>query len=195
MADETTIHFIQRRTQEVTAQIAALEGQLAPLKAELEKLNRIRGIWHEEAAGSPVIVGVLSSAQDALSGKGAASFLLAPSSASLSVKRAAPDQRYAQMTIKELIIQAFLDQFKTGARAQELRDFIPVAYRREIEPASLRSALHRLKNDGVLEFDESMELWILKQERRRMYLLYDHPSRRAAMRELQDDPSNEGGKE
>ncbi len=195
MADETTIHFIQRRTQEVTAQIAALEGQLAPLKAELEKLNTIRGIWHEEPLGSPATVGVFSSAHDALSGKSAASLLVAPSSASFSMKRAAPDQRYAQLTIKELIIQAFLDQFKTGARAQELRDFIPVAYRREIEPASLRSALHRLKNDEVLEFDESKELWILKPERRRSYLLFDHPTSRRAMRELQDDPSNEGGKE
>ncbi len=180
MADETAIHFIQRRTQEVSAQIAALEGQLAPLKAELEKLNKMRAIWHEEAiitSTNTVTVGPLSLPAGYQVG-------------SVTLKRKIGQERYDAMSIKELIIQAFLDKFWQGARAVDIRSFIPAAYRRNIEPTSLRSALHRLKNDGVLHFDESNDMWHLNPDKRNEYALYDHPSRRRAMPELRDDDDN-----
>lgn len=205
MADETTMHFLQRRERELAARIAALRGQLAPLEAELEKVSKMRALWyseHQNPLGGKALPGFGSLADlggrtltNPLTGSsvglGALGELVSPypsnAPASGAPSRPLGVERYAQMSIKELIIQAFLDQFRDSATATELRDFIPAAYRRNIEASSFRSALHRLKTDGVLDFDN--ELWSLSPEKRRQYAMYDHPSSRKAMPELRDDPA------
>ena len=93
------------------------------------------------------------------------------------------------MTIKELVIQALLDHFPNGGSSQDIRDFIRDAYRRVIPPSSLRPQLHRLKVDQILGQDPSTDTWNFQDGKRKaLYAMYDHPTSRRAMRELQDEP-------
>jgi hypothetical protein len=98
---------------------------------------------------------------------------------------------YATRTIKELVVQALLDHFTNGASAADIRDFIRSAYGKTIEPSSLRPQLHRLKADNVLTHDTSWDGWNLTPNKRRSFKLYDHPTSRRVMKELQDDPPEE----
>ena len=97
---------------------------------------------------------------------------------------------YQNKTLKELTIQALIDNFPDGATIAAIREFILDAYGRPLALASLRTQMHRLKADSILEFDPSSEIWNLDARKRVLYGMYDHPTSRAAMRELQDDPEN-----
>jgi hypothetical protein len=55
--------------------------------------------------------------------------------------------------------------------------------------------MHRLKADGVLTHNDSAEIWDLDSTKRRLYSMYNHPSSRAAMKELQDDPVSPSAKQ
>jgi hypothetical protein len=96
--------------------------------------------------------------------------------------------KYEQMTIKELVIQALVDHFPEGARANDIRKFIKEGYGRDVEQASFRPQLHRLKTDEILFFRPETETWNLHQRKRQLYGMYNHPTSRAAMKELKDDP-------
>jgi hypothetical protein len=91
---------------------------------------------------------------------------------------------YERLTIKQLVVQALVDHFKSGGTAIGIRDFIQDAYGRDILPSSLRPQLHRLKSAGILGQDQSTDTWDFRDGMRRRY---DHPSSIAAMTELQDD--------
>jgi hypothetical protein len=96
------------------------------------------------------------------------------------------DPKYAKMTIKELVIQALIDHFPNGGTLTEIRNFIQLGYGRAIEPASLRPQMHRLKADEILF--QVGDVWNLNTAKRQIYMRYDHPTSRAAMKELKDEP-------
>jgi len=93
--------------------------------------------------------------------------------------------KYERMTIKELVIQALIDHFPNGGRISEIHKFMKDGYGRDVEPASLRPQMHRLKADEVLF--QVGDVWNLNTTRRQLYMKYDHPTSRAHMRELQDE--------
>lgn len=99
--------------------------------------------------------------------------------------------RYSTMTIKQAVVQALIDHFPNGARTVELRNFMKAGYGKEVEQSSLRPQLHRLKADGVLSFDQENQTWNLHPRKRMLYTMYNHPTSRAAMKELQDDAISE----
>jgi hypothetical protein len=203
MAEETTAEFLRKRQRELASQISALKGQLAPKEAELAQINQMMMLLEappnllltplpQQNSNAPV------NYYDALK-----PFLpadneqLAPiyRTEGLQLPRSPSTTRsYEQMTIKELVIQALLDHFPTGTNLALLRDFIRDAYRRTIEPSSLRPQMHRLKADRVLFHDPASDLWNLDPRKRALYRMYDHPTSRAAMKELQDEPMPKANK-
>ncbi len=191
MAEETIYAFLERRERELEQQIAALQGQLEPKQAELAALRRSKNALNI-GSGNALSGGVNLGNINAL----AAPFALSPDSPSnglgmlgnpppSNTLAAAP---YAGWTIKQMVVQAFLDHFRRGATSQQLREFIHVAYGRPIDPSSLRPQMHRLKGAGGLEHDSSTDKWNLTKDARAKYTMYNHPSSRAAMEELKDDP-------
>ena len=166
MTEETVAQFLGRRERELLAQVSALRGQLAPKEAELEQVQKMRALLPG---------GALASKLDALD-----DLASAPSVPSTS-------DPYSDKTIKELVIQALLDHFTLGGTATAIRDFIRDAYRRTIEPSSMRPQLHRLKADSVLKHDPATDTWDFAMGRRALYDTYTHPSTRRAMPELRDN--------
>jgi hypothetical protein len=99
------------------------------------------------------------------------------------------DPKFTRMTIKELVVQAIIDHFPNGGKVADIREFIREGYGRDIDAASLRPQMHRLKADNALI--QNGEIWNLDPQKRRLYAQYNHPSTRAAMPELKDDPGAE----
>jgi hypothetical protein len=182
MAEETVAQFLGRRERELSAQVAALKGQLAPKEAELEQVRKMRALLPG---------GALDSMTDAIDSS------LGRSSANIADLADAPyapstSDPYSDKTIKELVIQALLDNFPNGGTAATIRDFIRDAYRRTIEPASMRSQMHRLKTDSVLKHDPEKDIWDFQLGKRALYDTYNHQSSRKAMPELRDnDPDDD----
>jgi hypothetical protein len=190
---ESLRDFLVRRERELTHQVAALRGQIAPMEKELSEiklaidalppaLSDLSGfaIQNHDRVGQLVTGGLTSLPAW---GKLAEMGRLPECSNN-------PALRYQNMTIKELVVQSLLDQFRAGASAVEIREFIRNAYGRDIEAASLRPQIHRLKAAGILEpgINALMDTWNLTKKARAMYSMYDHPTSRKTMKELQDDP-------
>lgn len=173
MADETAYALLQWRKRELTAQIAAIKGQLAPKEAELVQIEKA--------------LTILEPPPDYVSPEAALKSFLDNTSGAADAKRSI-DPKYANMTIKELVIQALIDHFPKGGTMMEIRDFIRLGYGRTIEPSSLRPQMHRLKAAGILGQDPSTDTWNFRDGKRSLYAMYDHPTSRAAMKELKDDP-------
>jgi hypothetical protein len=175
MTDETLLEFLTRRERDLAAKIVALRGQLDPLEAELAQIketrNRLRFAL-PDLHGRPVLTDPLAS--------------IAEDKTAQSSPQQAP-HRFAEMTIKELIIQSMIDAFPRGATTAELKAFIRVGFGREIEPGSLRSQLRRLKENEILGQEASDDKWNFRNGKRALYARYDHPTSRRAMKELQDD--------
>jgi hypothetical protein len=184
---ESLREFLLRRQRELQHQVAALRGQIVPKERELAEID--------------IAIKALPPAPPAASGAAGPSladlYAAAPSLANhgtsyatpLALSRAAIDLGlYQYRTIKELAVQSLLDHFKNGATVTQIRDFIRDAYGRTIELSSLRPQLHRLKSDTILVFGPG-DLWNLTAKARHLYMMYDHPTSRAAMKELQDDPN------
>jgi hypothetical protein len=195
MTDNENLYaFIARRERELQHQISALKGQielirgqLAQREHELAEVNRIRASQTIAGGAMQTVVGPPQRTGNAT---------IAGSFGRQRTTDAMPPEiaeRFLQMTIKELVIQALLDHFPNGGTATEIRDFIRDAYGRSIEPSSLRPQMHRLKADGVLGQEPSTDEWNFRDGKRRLYAMYDHPTSRRAMRELKDDeiPDNE----
>jgi hypothetical protein len=189
MTEENLYSFLLRRERELTHRIAALQGQLLPLERELAEIKRTSADVQASTHGQPVagsletVVGL-----PPLKNKNYAATLLAAASNVIT------DQQYAAMTIKELVIQALLDAFPDGGTPAQIREFISNAYAREIEPSSLRPQMHRLKADGVIGQDPTGDIWDFRDGRRNIYAMYNHPSSRKAMKELQDDEPSAASK-
>src|SRR5262249_20764006 len=155
--------------------VVALRGQLGPIEAELIKVQRMRAVLAEEIKppGDP-LAKVLAS--QTIAGR-------APSIAAV----AASENPYATRTIKDLVVQALLDAFPYGATTIEMRDFIRTGYGRTIDPSSLRTQLHRMKAAGIVGQDASNDNWNFRDGKRQLYSMYDHPTSRRGMQELQDE--------
>jgi len=184
LREETTNQFLDRREKELVAQIAALRGQLSPKEAELSQIQRMR-------ASLTIAGGNVLTSHNALAAVVTpnSSANVAYNNALVSVIGGQSAPPYPTMTIKELTIQALLDHFPNGGTAAEIRDFIRDAYRRTVEPSSLRPQMHRLKAAGSLVHDASTDTWNLDPRKRQLYTMYDHPTSRRGMPELQDDPA------
>jgi hypothetical protein len=235
MAEETTYQFLARRERELTAQVAALRGQLGPKEAELAELRRLKasttiagsalsgliaGTEHVGGSAQSALSELIRSNPNPLENLGVASpespleaLGVTPSSNALTDLVTSPHARnlgrhkttdampptlmarFAAMTIKELVIQALLDHFPNGGTAAQIRDFMRDAYQRVIEPSSVRPQMHRLKADNVLMHDPATDIWNLYPKKRMAYTMFNHPTSRAAMEELQDDAlrENESG--
>jgi hypothetical protein len=195
--NETLAQFLERRKQELLAQISAIEGQLEPKKAELAQIEKITGlIAAARGAGladlaSDTIIGVAPPASGGPS-EGVVNRPLGVQPGPWPLSSPPPiNERFAAMTHKELVIQALLDHFPNGGTAAGIRDFIRDAYGRVIAPSSLRPQMHRLKAGNILEHTTSTDTWNLNLRKRQLYAMYDHPTSRRAMKELQDDPPTE----
>jgi hypothetical protein len=162
MSSETIREFIERRKNELLRHRQALEAQLEIIGAELKELIAAEGS--------------LGDVQFRREEKEIFAYATMDPSA----------------TIKELAIQALLDRFAKGGTLTEIRDFIRDAYGRTIAPSSLRTQMHRLKDDGIIGQEPSSDTWNFQDGKRRLYAMYNHPSSRRAMRELRDDPENAG---
>jgi hypothetical protein len=92
-------------------------------------------------------------------------------------------------SIKEMAIEALFDT--KGKTTEQIRQFIRDTYGRSIEPSRLRPQLNGLRTDGILHHEPGADAWTLSLEKRRGYVLYNHPSSRRAMLELQDEPSDD----
>lgn len=133
MAEETLSSFLQRRERELTWQIAALKGQLEPREMELAQIQQ-----RAEYRGPGETV---------------------PCAAAVTARIDLP---YAEMTIKQLVLQALHDRYSLGgATSSEIRKFIRGGYGRMIAAASLRPQLHRLKLNKQLRFDDTDGRWKL----------------------------------
>lgn len=177
-AGETLAQFLVRREHELTALISALEQQLGPYKAELAAIKKMKEL-------ADTFVGFGLKAELVREGdKGGVSVRISDPDG--LVARAPIGDRFAKMTIKEMAVQALIDGFPDGAPLNVICQFIINGYRRPVEQASLRAQMHRMKADGVVT--QNGEIWNLDPQKRRLYAQYDHPSTRAAMQELKDDP-------
>lgn len=178
--DESLYAFVTRREQELTHQLSALQSQLQLVRSHIaQKEDELAEVRRIRSARLAIAQGKAS-----------------PDEPTLHVvinrqfKNLGPE-RYAQMTIKELVVQALIDHFPEGATLAGIRDFIRDAYARTIQSSSLRPQMHRLKASNVLVQDDSSDLWNLRPEKRFEYALFDHPTSRADMKELQDDVMEE----
>jgi len=194
MTDETIHQFLQRRRRVLAAQMSALMGQLRPIEAELAEIEKMSALLQDQPQTVPVespqpVTGTVSVAPGL---PPAVSNAAIGGALGLDQFTAQPPfvlmQKYVQMTIKELAIQALVDHFPRGGTLAEIRDYIRDGFGRVIEPSSLRPQMHRLKADGILMQDTSTDIWNLNPHKRTLYAMYDHPTSRAVMKELQDDP-------
>jgi hypothetical protein len=182
MTEETLEQFLDRRERELSARLSAIRGQLAPIEAELEKIQKTRAalIFDTPSTASNQRAGATRSVTLAMIGD-------APQRGMQS-KYVPAENPYAGKTIKELTIQALLDHFPLGGSASDIRDFIRDAYTRTIEPSSLRPQMHRLKADGILAHDPAGDRWDFQPGKRALYDTYRQAPPPHGMEELRDDP-------
>jgi hypothetical protein len=189
MAEETVEQFLDRRERELTAKSSALRGQLAPVEAELLKVQRMRSALVEVQPKRPTnaLTGILNQSGSDFPWAATATNALARPLNSVPIADLVAST-FANRSIKDLIIQALLDAFPNGANLSELRHFIQSGYGREVAQGSLRTQIHRLKHAGILHQDLNSDLWNFHTGKRALYSRYDHPSSRKNDVLLQDDP-------
>jgi hypothetical protein len=199
-SNETLEQFLDRREKELLARVSALRGQLYPAEAELTQIQQMKAVIGQGGAeGVNLLIpqrnynSLMEPAMGVVPNlSGLAALGTAPVTP-LSVGGVVPhtlsavNPRFLSATIKELVIQALLDGFPRGATMMQIRDFIRAGYGREIQPSSLRPQMHRLKADNILGQDPATDTWNFTDGKRQLYAMYDHPTSRRAMKELQDD--------
>lgn len=186
MTEENTDQFLTRRERDLMSRAAALRGQLAPIEAELAKVQRMRAVLAEETRPT---INALNNVAPSTLAKIYASQSLAGYVVTRSIESSPEaDNPYATRTIKDLCIQALIDAFPHGATTSELREFMRTGYHRSVDPGSLRTQLHRLKGAGILGREPSNDSWNFRDGKRAHYARYDHPSSRKGMPDLQDEP-------
>jgi hypothetical protein len=183
MADETVERFLARREQELMSTASTLRSQLAPVEAELLKVQRMRAVLTEPTRPVNALASVLAQSNSN------ADFSPAPPNALFSAGQTSLAEiviaSYANRTIKDLIIQALIDAFPHGATISELKDFMHNGYGRTVDIGSLRTQLHRLKGAGILG-QSSSDTWNFMTGQRSRYARYDHPRKNNP--DLQDEP-------
>ena len=190
MTDENLYSYLDRRERELQHQISAFKSEIETLRGHLaQREYELAQITHFRASQTIAGGAGIANRGEVTAGMGVGVSLgvAVVSGTPLPLQMA---ERLEKMTIKQLVVQALLDHFPTGANATLIRDFIRDAYGKVIQPSSLRPQLHRLKADGVLTHDTSADLWNLTAEKRKQYRLYNHPSSEKMRTELlTDEPS------
>ncbi len=183
MTDETLHSFLSRRKRELMHRIAALRGHIEPLERELAEIERVQSsLPHSVFAQNSWYVQTSLVALDGVTVETDVS--LPP------LKNALPPQvaaRFAQMTIKECVVQALLDAFPDGATPAQIREYVFSVSGREILQSSLRPQMHRLKADGILEQNTSSDTWNFRGGKKEAaFGMNEYPTSRSAMKGLKD---------
>jgi hypothetical protein len=159
MTDETLSAFLTRRERELRNQISGLNGQIEQMRGQLgQREQELREIQRVRASLT-LAGGNFSGSMETVVG-------LPPLSGNANIAGEIPPeilQRFNGMTIKQLVIQALGDNFKSGGTAIAIRDFVQDAYGRDILPSSLRPQLARLKAQGIIEQDPKTDTWALSE--------------------------------
>jgi hypothetical protein len=149
MSTENLRDYLVRRHSELEKQIAALRGQLTA--KETEQADVRKAMAAVGMAGTAFLAYVddqsvltISQGQEIPAGSALAGAALAGSA--LAGASAAPP-----LTIKQMILHALNDHFHEGATPAELRDYIRVAYGREVDKKSISPQLARLRDEGYIQ--------------------------------------------
>jgi hypothetical protein len=140
-ANETLADFLDRRERELMHRLAAIQGEMAPLEAEISQIRRAKA-----AVATPPTIDNSVPPRNANYVDALRPFLEVKPMGIGTVSGSG-----ALMTIKQLVIRALLHQFRDGATPAQLREFIRDAYGRDIERSSLSPQLSRLKAGGIVE--------------------------------------------
>jgi hypothetical protein len=149
--DETLREFIERRERELVQQIRALRSQLATKETELVEVRRTKG-----TLGVPNVPAV-PPPKEAV--KPTHSRRVADADCVMLAQKIKHASN-PSLTIKELIIRAFLDQFREGGKPGEIGKHIHRSYGRRVESGSIRPNLARLRFDGLIRQGVGT-IWIL----------------------------------
>jgi hypothetical protein len=139
--DETLRDFVERREHELVHQIRALRAQLTPKEIELVDIRRTKAALHATAIPAATPKEAAKPAQPMRRLTDADCVILAQ-----KLKHASTPG----LTIKELIIRAFLDQFREGGSPSQIGQHIHRTYGRKVDPGSIRPNLARLRFDGLI---------------------------------------------
>jgi hypothetical protein len=194
MAGENIEFLLARREHELRTRLAGLRAQMKPLETELAQVQQMRALLPEPDPKRLEDVAKLIASQRSTGQTQAEPRprVIDKILADEPLSDLAPDvfafpSPWAGRTIKDLVIQALIDGFPKGGNAPQIRFFIQSEYHREIDAGSLRTQLHRLKQAGILS--QTGDTWDFQSGKRSLYMMYDHPTSRAGMSELQDDPA------
>jgi hypothetical protein len=170
-SDETLRDFVARRERELVKQVRVLRDQLASKENELLEVQRATaalGIRAAPAAPTPKETTKPTHPKRRLSD---ADYVMLAQ----KIKHASNPS----LTIKELIIRAFLDQFREGGKPGQIGQHIHRSYGRRVESGSIRPNLARLRFDGLIRQGVGTT-WILD------------PYVADLMRPVYDAPNDEG---
>lgn len=176
MSDEENLFaFLNRREQELTHKASALRSQLEFVENELAYVKKAKAATVISASADQQIPAPTQSASFLGVGAVGAAAALQPEVTAALQPKVTPS--FAEMTIKQLVVQALLDHYHGGATLADLRKFIHNAYERSIEQSSLRPQMHRLKAQGIVDYFPRTETWNLRMEKRTHYALakLQHP--------------------
>jgi hypothetical protein len=172
--NENLRDFLTRRDRELTQQVSAIRGELAPVEAELAEIRRAKSIMSNNSPTEPseaaeVATQIIMGGLDPKNTK-----LLFLDTGMLSDMFTAEGK-----TIKDLVVLALKNHFHQGAKPAELRDYIKNAYGRDVALTSISPQLSRLKEEGWVEqytpASGKESLWKLTSLAA-IDLLYDLPS-------------------
>ncbi|MBV8104881.1 MAG: hypothetical protein JO223_09720 [Hyphomicrobiales bacterium] len=156
MAEETLAAFLERRERELANKIAALQGSLRAMEAELHQVRSTRAAYSDFPPQTfGVVIGDKRLEADQDVQKDALNTF---------------SKLIGQPTVKRLIRQVLASRAPNGATAAQIGDFIRDAYGRDVQPDTLRSQLARSKAQGMIEQRDGE--WYLTKAG----LMFDHPT-------------------
>jgi hypothetical protein len=153
-SEETVRDLLERRERELMQQIellqselAALRNDLTPKEVELIEVRRVKAVLGMTAGRSFSDIASLPHRSEHRSDKSAADRENAYRSLATTIR----DTPHNALTIKELLVLAFVEHFQVqGAAPADLKAQIQASYGREIDSGSIRPNLARLREDGIV---------------------------------------------
>jgi hypothetical protein len=142
--DETLREFLDRRERELAEQLRDLRAKMWPKQQEFAEVRRTKATLGMSA--------VTSTFDEAGSYEDMNYHEL-----TRSIQNRSPED----MTIKDLILRALLENFRNGGSPAQIGDFIQAQYKRAIDPGSIRPNLARLRKDGLIIHDNLASRWML----------------------------------
>lgn len=149
--------YLADREKQLKAELAALRERITPIERELFEIGLAQKAVGT-VASEPFQAPLFQTSPDEHVDKEAAD-LWKEYKRILAERTASP---YFRLTIKDLVLKALEEQFKSGATAQELLEFFASAWGRDdIARTSLSPQLSRLRAEKKIERDGS--LWFSKE--------------------------------